>query len=202
MKNLKYKNVELQYKPDTGDMVNTEILNKRKEIFGFLYQFILGLFFFFGLPIIACEILSGVFKDTKPKFDVFFIYLATWVIYYVLLAIVYGCLKALAYCQSQKKFAYLPLTAEECKKLEITNIVEYCEFLNDFLRVTPNGKRAKENSILWNVAEMSPDLRNKVEKSTYKIFSGAFYHILFDDRTKTYYVSHVSFGLENGSSKP
>lgn len=191
MKNLKYKNVELQYKPDTGNMVNAEILNKRKEIFGFLYQFILGLFFFFGLPILACEILSGVFKDTKPKFDGFFIYLATWVIYYVLLAIVYGCLKALAYCQSQKKFAYLPLTDEECKKLEITNIVEYCEFLNDFLRVTPNGKRAKENSILWNVAEMSPDLINKVEKSTYKIFSGAF-HILFDDRTKTYYVSYVS----------
>lgn len=45
MKNLKYKNVELQYKPDTGNMVNAEILNKRKEIFGFLYQFILGLFF-------------------------------------------------------------------------------------------------------------------------------------------------------------
>lgn len=151
----------------------------------------MGLFFFFGLPILACEILSGVFKDTKPKFDRFFIYLATWVIYYVLLAIVYGCLKALAYCQSQKKFAYLPLTDEECKKLEITNIVEYCEFLNDFLRVTPNGKRAKENSILWNVAEMSPELINKVEKSTYKIFSGVF-HILFDDRTKTYYVSYVS----------
>lgn len=35
MKNLKYKNVELQYKPDTGNMVNAEILNKKKKYLDF-----------------------------------------------------------------------------------------------------------------------------------------------------------------------
>lgn len=191
MKNLKYKNVELQYKPDTGNMVDAENSTKRKEAFSLLCHFILGLFVFCGLPIVACEIFSNVFKNTNTKVDKFFIYIAIWVIYYVLLTIVYGCLKALAYRQSQKKLAYLPLTAEECEKLEITNIVEYCEFLNEFLRVTPTGKKAKDDSVLWNVAKMSPNLITKVENSTYKIFSGAF-HILFEDETKTYFVSNVS----------
>lgn len=189
MKNLKYKNVELQYKPDTGDMVNVENSTKRKEVFAFLYQFLLILFFIFGLPIAICVAVSCIFKKDTDEPGVLLMYIVIWLIYYVLLAILYGCLKALAYHQSQKRFAFLPLTAEECEKLKITNVVEYCEFLNDFLRVTPTGKKAEEKTVLWNVAEMSPDLINKVEKSTYMIFSETF-HILFEDESKTYFVSH------------
>lgn len=189
LEKLKYKNVELQYKSDTGDMVNVENSTKRKEVFAFLYQFLLILFFIFGLPIAICVAVSCIFKKDTDEPGVLLMYIVIWLIYYVLLAILYGCLKALAYHQSQKRFAFLPLTAEECEKLKITNVVEYCEFLNDFLRVTPTGKRAKDDSVLWNVAEMSPALKDKVEKSVYKIFSEIF-HICFEDETKTYFVSY------------
>lgn len=190
MKNLKYKNVELQYKPNTGDMINAENSTKRKEIFTSLYQFLLILFSTFGLPSIICIVVSCVFKKDTAEPSVFLTYVAIWLIYYMSLAILCGCLKALAYRQSQKRLAYLPLTAEECEKLKITNVEEYCEFLNNFLRVTPTGKKAEGKSVLWNVAEMSPEIRNKVENSVCEIFSETF-HIRFDDEIKTYYVPFV-----------
>lgn len=74
-------------------------------------------------------------------------------------------LRFVALLQSKRRIKYLPLNKETMQELNIHTIKDYCNFLNEFLFVTPFRKKVKDSLPFGDIAEIPMEILEKINSN-------------------------------------
>lgn len=171
-----YKNKNIEINQEAQAILDRKKKENKNFIFKFLSYVALGMAAFVAFPALITVCIGYKKKGFLVTcFCVLFIEI-------LILAIIIGIGTLFAKLQSKKRFKYLPLNEQAMKKFEITSIYNYCDFLNEFLCVTPFGKRASNNSIIFKTAQVPEELLNKINNNFNE------HLIAWDDYYENYYV--------------
>lgn len=174
---MKYKDIEI----DVNQKTKEKLVRKRKERTSFILSVVVGLLIV-GIFLVIIPTIVAICSSSDKKFETFVMAFAFSSV--VLLGGV-ASLISMANCQSKRRIKYLPLNKETMQKLNIHTIEDYCEFLNEFLLVTPTGKEAKEGSPFFSITEIPKEMLKEIN-SNFPLEDG---RIAWDDFRNAYYVT-------------
>lgn len=176
---MKYKNIDIDVNQETKE----KLVRKRKE----RISVILSVVFMFLMIGILLAIIPTIITICSPSDEKYETFVTTFVIDSAMLLAGVPLLNFVANCQSKKRIKYLPLNKETMQKLNIYTIKDYCEFLNEFLLVTPTGKEAKDGSLFSGIAEIPKEILEEIN-SNFPVEDGK---IAWNDFYSTYYVQRL-----------
>lgn len=173
---MKYKDIDIDVNQETKE----RLVRKRKESTSFVLSLIITIFLL-GVANCTIPIIVAILSDADKRADNFFT--ALYINSFVLLggAIL---LSSMAKWQSKRRIKYLPLSKETMEELNIYTIEDYCDFLNEFLFVTPTGKEAKEGSLFFGITEIPKEILEEIN-SNFPVDDGK---IAWDDFYAVYVV--------------
>lgn len=187
MRNIKYKDFELTYKPDTKKKIIREYKDRATEFLVTCKVVLLYFLVFFAIPLAITLIDRAFCNHSKSFVHSFFVFCCAFILSWTLAAIALGILCGIANIISRKRFVYLPLTKEECQKFNINSSESYCNFLNNFLCVTIFSKDGVRNR-----ACLPECLLFEINEMLAENFSDDKQHIRFDKEKRIYFCETVT----------
>lgn len=173
---MKYKDIEIDVNQETKE----KLVRKRKEKTSFILSLIVSCLII-SVPLAIIPTIIAICSPPDERCDTF---IMTFVIDFVVLVIAVASLISAANWQSKRRIKYLPLNKETMQKLNIYTIEDYCNFLNEFLLVTPTGKEVKDSSQFFGIAEIPKEMLKEIN-SNFPVEDGK---IAWDDFYSVYYV--------------
>lgn len=151
---MKYKNIDI----DVNQKTKEELVRKRKEKTIDILSVVL-IFLMIGVLLAIIPTIAAICSPPDEKYVTFVV---TFIIDSVVLLIGLALLYFVPLLQSERRIKYLPLDKETMRKLNIHTIEDYCEFLNEFLLVTPFGKEVKDNLPFSDIAEIPEEMLEEI----------------------------------------
>lgn len=173
---MKYKNIDIDVNQETKE----KLVRKRKEKTSFILSFIVPCLIM-GVLLAIIPTIAAICSPSDKRCETFI------VAFFINLVVLCGgttLLVSVAKWQSKRRIKYLPLNKETMQKLNIYTIEDYCEFLNEFLLVTPTGKEAKEGSTFFGITEIPKEILEAIN-SNFPVEDGK---IAWDDFYNVYCV--------------
>lgn len=181
---MKYKNIDIDVNQETKE----KLAQKRKERTTDILSVAL-IFLMIGVLLAIIPTIAAICSPSDEKYVTFVV---TFIIDSVVLLIGLALLHFVALLQSKRRIKYLPLDKETMQELNIHTIEDYCNFLNEFLFVTPFGKEAKDNLPFDDIAEIPKEMLKEIN-SNFPVEDG---RIAWNDFRNAYYVSKHSIRIE------
>lgn len=173
---MKYKDIEIDVNQETKE----RLVQKRKERTSVILSVVLK-FLMIGVLLAIIPTIVTICSPSDEKYETF---VMTFIIDSAVLLAGVPLLGFVANCQSKKRIKYLPLSKETMEELNIYTIEDYCDFLNEFLFVTPTGKEAKEGSLFSGITEIPKEILEEIN-SNFPVDDGK---IAWDDFYAVYVV--------------
>lgn len=173
---MKYKDIDIDINQETKE----KLVQKRKE----RTTDILSVALIFLVVGVLLAIIPTIAAICSPPDEKYVTFVVTFIINSVVLLIGLALLRFVALLQSKRRIKYLPLDKETMQKLNIHTIEDYCNFLNEFLFVTPFGKEIKDSLPFGDVAEIPMEILEKIN-SNFPVEDGK---ITWNDFYSAYYV--------------
>lgn len=173
---MKYKDININVNQETKE----KLVQKRKERTSFILSVAL-VFLMIGVLLAIIPTIAAICSPPDEKYVTFVV---AFIINSAVLLIGLTLLRFVALLQSKRRIKYLPLDKETMQELNIHTIEDYCNFLNEFLFVTPFGKEAKDNLPFDDIAEIPMEILEEIN-SNFPVEDG---RIAWDDFRNAYYV--------------
>lgn len=173
---MKYKDIEI----DVNQKTKEKLVRKRKERTSFILSVVVGLLIV-GIFLVIIPTIATICSPSDERFETFAM---AFVFSSVVLFVGLASLISMANYHSKKRIKYLPLNKETMQKLNIYTVDDYCNFLNEFLLVTPTGKEAKEGSPLFGIAEIPKEILEEINGN----FPVEDDRIVWDDFKRVYLI--------------
>ena len=173
---MKYKDIDIDVNQETKE----KLVQKRKERTSFIISLVVP-FLILSVFLIIIPIIVTICSPSDERFETFAMAFAfSSVVLFVGLA----SLISMANYHSKKRIKYLPLNKETMQKLNVYTVDDYCNFLNEFLLVTPTGKEAKEGSLLFGITEIPKEILEEINGN----FPVEDDRIAWDDFHRVYFI--------------
>lgn len=173
---MKYKDIDININQETKE----KLVQKRKERTTDILSVAL-IFLMIGVLLAIIPTITAICSPPDEKYVTFVV---TFIINSVVLLIGLALLRFVARLQSKRRIKYLPLDKETMQELNIHTIKDYCNFLNEFLFVTPFGKEVKNNLPFGDIAEIPMKILEEIN-SNFPVEDG---EIAWNDFCRAYYV--------------
>lgn len=154
---MKYKDIEIDVNQETKE----KLVQKRKERTNNILSVVLAILMI-GILLAIIPTIVTICSPSDEKYKTFVV---TFIINAAVLLIGLSLLRFVALLQSKRRIKYLPLDKETMQKLNIHTIEDYCEFLNEFLFVTPFGKEAKDGLPFGDIAEIPKEMLEEINSN-------------------------------------